>query len=58
MHGPSINNIIVMKCKTYLTKSYKMGQFYFSVKAFDVLERLDADPEFWEGKRGAAIGVF
>eukprot|EP00959_Pyramimonas_sp_CCMP1952_P082692 1727961-Pyramimonas_sp.AAC.1 len=20
--------------------------------------RLDADPEFWEGKRGAAIGVF
>lgn len=37
---------------------YKMGQFYFSVKAFDVLERLDADPEFWEGKRGAAIGVF
>ena len=37
---------------------YKMGQFYYSVKAFDVLERLDADPEFWEGKRGAAIGVF
>ena len=28
------------------------------MKAFDVLERLDADPEFWEGKRGAAIGVF
>lgn len=23
-----------------------------------MLERLDADPEFWEGKRGAAIGVF
>ena len=35
-----------------------MGQFYYSVKAFDVLERLDPDPEFWEGKRGAAIGVF
>ena len=28
------------------------------IKAFDVLERLDPDPEFWEGKRGAAIGVF
>ena len=37
---------------------YKMGQFYYSVKAFDVLERLDPDPEFWEGKRGAAVGVF
>jgi len=37
---------------------YKMGQFYFACKAFDVLERMDADPEFWEAKRGAAIGVF
>ena len=23
-----------------------------------MLEKLDPDPEFWEGKRGAAIGVF
>jgi len=38
--------------------AYKMGSFYYSAKAFDVLERLDPDPEFWEGKRGAAIGVF
>mmetsp|Transcript_3723 Transcript_3723/g.6642 ORF Transcript_3723/g.6642 Transcript_3723/m.6642 type:complete len:567 (-) Transcript_3723:83-1783(-) len=37
---------------------YKMGHFYYSCKAFDVLERLDPDPEFWEGKRGSAIGVF
>jgi intraflagellar transport protein 56 len=36
---------------------YRMGHFYYSVKAFDVLERLDPDPEYWEGKRGAAIGV-
>ncbi|XP_038074755.1 intraflagellar transport protein 56-like [Patiria miniata] len=34
---------------------YKMGQFYY---AFDVLERLDPNPEYWEGKRGACVGVF
>ncbi|XP_038075008.1 intraflagellar transport protein 56-like [Patiria miniata] len=32
-----------------------MGQFYY---AFDVLERLDPNPEYWEGKRGACVGVF
>ncbi|KAJ3121293.1 Intraflagellar transport protein 56 [Nowakowskiella sp. JEL0407] len=37
---------------------YKQGQYYVSAKAFDVLERLDPSPEYWEGKRGACIGVF
>lgn len=37
---------------------YKMGQFYYAAKAFDVLERLDPNPEYWEGKRGACVGVF
>ena len=36
----------------------QMGQFYYSAKAFDMLERLDPNPEYWEGKRGAAIGHF
>ncbi|KAG5853831.1 hypothetical protein ANANG_G00030710 [Anguilla anguilla] len=37
---------------------YKMGQFYYSAKAFDILERLDQNPEYWEGKRGACVGIF
>uniref|UniRef100_A0A8D0PSR7 Intraflagellar transport protein 56 n=1 Tax=Sus scrofa TaxID=9823 RepID=A0A8D0PSR7_PIG len=37
---------------------YRMGQFYYSAKAFDVLERLDPNPEYWEGKRGACVGIF
>jgi len=38
--------------------SYRMGSFLYAAKAFDVLERLDPDPEYWEGKRGAFAGVF
>lgn len=37
---------------------YKMGQFFYSARAFDVLERLDPNPEYWEGKRGACVGMF
>jgi hypothetical protein len=35
-----------------------MGSFYYSAKAFDLLERHDPDPEYWEGKRGACVAVF
>ncbi|NXF85033.1 IFT56 protein, partial [Eubucco bourcierii] len=37
---------------------YKMRQFYYSAKAFHVLESLESNPEYWEGKRGACVGVF
>ena len=38
---------------------YKVGAFFYATKAFDVLERLDPHTtEYWEGKRGAAAGVF
>ena len=33
-------------------------EFFYAAKACDVLERLDPDPEYWEGKRGACVGVF
>ncbi|KAJ3100755.1 Intraflagellar transport protein 56 [Physocladia obscura] len=36
---------------------YKMSQYLYSAKAFDVLERLDPNPDYWEGKRGACIGI-
>eukprot|EP00924_Labyrinthula_sp_SR-Ha-C_P008979 snap_masked-scaffold_2-processed-gene-8.5-mRNA-1 protein AED:0.20 eAED:0.20 QI:0/-1/0/1/-1/1/1/0/566 len=37
---------------------YKCGHYYYSAKAFDVLESLDSDIEYWEGKRGACMGIF
>lgn len=37
---------------------YRTSAFYYAAKAFDVLERLDNDAEYVEGKKGACIGVF
>lgn len=37
---------------------YKMGHFLFAARAFDILEKMDPNPEYWEGKRGACIGAF
>jgi intraflagellar transport protein 56 len=37
---------------------YRMGQFYYAAKAFDILEKFEATQENWEGKRGSAAGVF
>ena len=38
---------------------YLWGEFLISAKAFDVLLRLEPTKElYWEGKRGACIGVF
>lgn len=34
-----------------------MGQFMISLRAFDILEKVDKSPEYWEGKRGSAAGV-
>ncbi|KAG0570720.1 hypothetical protein KC19_6G183100 [Ceratodon purpureus] len=37
---------------------YKTGQYLYAAKAFDLLGRMDESPEYWEGKRGALVGVF
>jgi intraflagellar transport protein 56 len=37
---------------------YRVGSFYYAAKAFDVLERLDGAAEYWDGKKGACVGVF
>ena len=37
---------------------YRAGAFLYAAKAFDTLERLDPNPEYWEGKRGACCGAF
>ena len=38
--------------------SYRAGAFLYAAKAFDTLERLDPNPEYWDGKRGACVGAF
>ncbi|XP_043280848.1 intraflagellar transport protein 56 [Venturia canescens] len=37
---------------------YKIGEFWYAAKAFDMLERMDPTPDHWEGKRGACCGTF
>lgn len=37
---------------------YKMGDFWYSAKAFDILDKIEPSPEHWEGKRGAVVGIF
>lgn len=35
-----------------------MGQFYYSAKAFDILEKLDSDKEYEQAFKGAVVGKF
>lgn len=36
---------------------FRLGEFWIAAKAFDMLEKLDPNPEHWEGKRGALAGA-
>ena len=46
------------KCSWSDPVLFQMGLFYYAAKAFDALEKLDPDSNYWEGKRGACVGVF
>lgn len=37
---------------------YKMGHFYYSVKAFDILERFDGENEYEDALKGGTVGLF
>lgn len=36
---------------------YKMGHFFWSLRAFDILEKIDSDEQYWSPKRGSIIGL-
>ena len=36
---------------------YKMGHFYYSVKAFEALEKIDSENDYEDALRGSVIGV-
>ncbi|XP_050525440.1 intraflagellar transport protein 56 isoform X7 [Daktulosphaira vitifoliae] len=52
----SKDSIIILQ--SIANDCYKTNQFWHSAKAFDMLEKLDLLPEYWEGKRGACAGAF
>lgn len=35
-----------------------MGQFFYALKAFEALEKVDNDKEYDDALRGSVIGVF
>ena len=37
---------------------FQRGHFFYAARAFDILERINPDVEYWEGKQGACAGAF
>lgn len=48
----------VRKNTAEIIRLIQVGEYYTSAKAFHAMERVDPNPEYWEGKRGACCGVF
>ena len=38
--------------------SYKMGHFYYAIKAFEALEKIDSENDYEDALRGSVLGVF
>ncbi|GMS84224.1 hypothetical protein PENTCL1PPCAC_6399, partial [Pristionchus entomophagus] len=52
------SNESVTLLKIIASDSYKTGQFYWMVRAYDALEKIDPSPDHWQGKRAAVTGQF
>jgi intraflagellar transport protein 56 len=37
---------------------YYIGHFFYSVKAFDILERFDGENEYEDALKGGVVGLF
>jgi intraflagellar transport protein 56 len=37
---------------------FMLGHFYYSVKAFDILERFDGENEYEDALKGGVVGLF
>ena len=38
--------------------NYKMGHFYYAVKGFEALEKIDTENDYEQPLRGSVLGVF
>lgn len=58
LESPTSPNLAFNLAQLIANDCYKTGDFFYSAKAFDILDQLDTDMEHFEAKRGACIGVF
>ena len=54
------SNDAILLLKQIANDCYRKGLFFYSLKCFDILMRLDSDldNQYMRGKIGAAVGVF
>ncbi|VDM18290.1 unnamed protein product [Wuchereria bancrofti] len=59
MYGKMKNSDDIFQLLSIIANDcYRVGDYLYSAKSFDSMERIEPNPEYWEGKRGAIIGVF